>query len=863
MSSRADRTPARAHRAVGLRLLALTLLACTAVACSATVTDDASPGPSVTGAIGPASTEADLGAIGLSDELVDALDRVELTNVTVDDAVGLRMWLQTELDEVPVPLFADSERVYFVAPFASQDPLAGGVLDLRLDRDGVATKDLRLGVEPLPEAPGAWQAFLDRFTDAIDEAAAVRQSSFDELRETGFDDVDPALVGLKLAQSYADDGSGSDLASIWDAAPDDDDRVMLDALVGAMDLESLFEAAEPQGLRRSTAPTGMVAGERAVTGPHIAPQAMPRIAPRSVPAGGECIDPGVEVLDAADLSSLYEVAVSNALVPGGPRQDVLQKMGTVTTAGGFIPVVGWASAATGAALIAYETYLNGTAGLYPSALADLRAEISPQVFPEDFTVDGSWTTVTVTATSTGWSADADVARGLLAALSATTSGLSGLDPADGLVLDVGLFVRDNTANAYVEHRATSGGLLTFCPQRWDVDVSGEPWTQGEAVLDRFEVDSTGRYYRPTETGLNLPVDDTLRIALDPTRFARTRLWQDHPISVLPIVLSGESVVEVTRPGEEFDLSVAVTNATNPELAWNTDQGGWRGDARLVEAGEIIGAPAVWERTHVTPSAAGDFPYLIMVEPVSSTGLRADGDPPRRHIVEVRLKELVIEPDPGTVVVNGSLQFVARGADGDIAEVTWTSTGGTIDADGVFTAGTRPGTYTVNAVSVDDPAITANATVVVVEADCIVGTWRLRSQEFLDQIVQAYGEGSRIQHRSGEYVTTFGDAGEFRGERRAWQFGIETEGQLFGVTIDSVETGTWSLDPTGTLLLIDETSSDATVSMTLNGDPMPIGPQSISSPSLGGSATFECAGDVLTMTITDSGGDVAATLDRGA
>ena len=824
------------------------LVMCSMVACSASPGDDNAQSVSV-----PDVTMATAGLdeVGLSTDRVAALGRVALTNVGVDDAEGLRLWLHTEAGEVEVPLFADDEQVAFMAPIAPDDPWSGGTLDLRLDRDGIAGADLRLDVDPLGAAPGAWNAFVDRFKGAIDAAATARGSSFDDLRATGFDDVDPALIGLKLAQSYVDDGSGSDLAGIWDAAElSDTDRTMLDALAGAMALESLFDPAGPHGLRRPNPPAPGVAIGRA--SPTVLPE-----------TGGECIDPGVEILDAADLSSLYEVAAANRLVPGGPRQDVLRKMGTVTTAGGFIPVVGWASAATGAGLIAYETYLNGTASLYPSTLTDLRAEISPPVFPEDFTVDGSWTTVTVTAGSTGWTADADIARGLLAALSATTSGLSGLKPADGLVLDVSLYLRDNAATGYIEHRADTGGLLSFCPQRWDVDVSGEPWTEGEAVLGRFEIDSSLRYYRPTETGLNLPVDDTLRIALNPARFAGTRLWDDHQISVLPILLSGDSVIEVNRPGDEVDVQMAVTNATDPELAWHADEGGWRGDARLIEAGEIVGAPAVWERTHVTPGSAGDFPYLIAVEPTTATGLRSDGDPPRRHVVQVRLKELVIEPDPATVVVNGVVPFVARGADGNVADVTWTAGGGAIGADGVFTAGPRPGTYTVTATSVDDPGITATATVIVVEADCVVGTWRLRSQEFLDQIVQAYGDGSRIHHQGGEYVTTFGAAGEFRGERRAWQFGIESQGQLFGVTIDSVETGTWTIDPTGTLLIIDESASDATVSMTLNGDLLPVGTQSFSSPSVGGAASFECAGSVMTMSITSEGVVVTATLDRVA
>lgn len=832
-------------------LCAVALIACSGSDPDTTSTS-APDGPPTT-----ATASTDLAAVGLSDDRVATLGRVELTNLDVADAMGVEVWLHTEAGDVLVPLFVDASAPSFIAPMAPLDPMGGGALSLHLERDGERGPTLTVDVDALEPAPGAWQRFVDRFVAEIDDAARARRSSIADLQATGFDDVAPELIGLKLAQAYVDDGSANALAGVWDAEQlTEHGRELLDALAGAIDLESVFDVPDVAGSSESP-------GEAGDAGDGTGPQGFARpalvaggLAARAPAQGGACIDPGITIADAEELSTLIESATSNTIDPNGPRRDVLDKIGTVTTVAGFIPEVGFVAAGGGAAFIALETYLNATAGMYPSALTALEAAIDTLVFPEDFTVAGAWFDVTVTARSRGWSADADVARTVLAVMSASTSGVAGLEGADGLALDASLYLRDNTANRFV---ADQGGVITFCAQTWNVDVTGVEWSSGEAVLDRFEVDSTARVYRPVETGLNLPVDDTLRISVDPAKFAGKRVWQDHEITVMPILLSAESVIEVAEPGEEFDVQVAVTNATDPALAWDPGNGGWRGDARLIEAGAIVDVPAVWERTHVTPNAVDRFPYLIAVEPTTSTGLRADGEPPRRHVVEVRLAELVIEPDPGSVLVNGTIAFVARGADGLVADVTWSATGGTIGPDGVYVAGNRPGTYQVTAVSVDDPNITATATVVVTEADCVVGTWRLRSQEFLDQIVQAYGDGS-ISYQGGEYVTTFGEDGQFRGERRAWRFAIATDGQQIGVTIDSVETGTWTLDPAGTLLQIDESDSDATVAMTLNGDPFPIGAQSFSSPSVG-SAAFDCAGDVLTMTITDDGATATATLDR--
>src|SRR5690606_17139938 len=156
---------------------------------------------------------------------------------------------------------------------------------------------------------------------------------------------------------------------------------------------------------------------------------------------------------------------------------------------------------------------------------------------------------------------------VLSTMSTATSGLAGVKVADGLALDVSLYLRDNAVNGIVGETAQDGGLLTFCPQSWQVDVTGEPWSRGRAVLSHFEVDSALRNYRPTETGLNLPVDDTLRVEVDPARFAGESAWQDHTITVKPIRLSVPAVVEVAEPGDEIELQASVTNATNPELSW--------------------------------------------------------------------------------------------------------------------------------------------------------------------------------------------------------------------------------------------------------------------------------------------------------
>ncbi|HMC56111.1 MAG TPA: ice-binding family protein [Gemmatimonadaceae bacterium] len=82
-----------------------------------------------------------------------------------------------------------------------------------------------------------------------------------------------------------------------------------------------------------------------------------------------------------------------------------------------------------------------------------------------------------------------------------------------------------------------------------------------------------------------------------------------------------------------------------------------------------------------------------------------------------LASMAISPDPQTMAVNGTQQFVATGTDFSGAAVTFTPTwsvvagGGTISATGLFTAGTTPNTFT-NTISATSGGMTRTATVIV-------------------------------------------------------------------------------------------------------------------------------------------------------
>jgi hypothetical protein len=82
-----------------------------------------------------------------------------------------------------------------------------------------------------------------------------------------------------------------------------------------------------------------------------------------------------------------------------------------------------------------------------------------------------------------------------------------------------------------------------------------------------------------------------------------------------------------------------------------------------------------------------------------------------------LTTIAVTPNPGTVAVDASLQFTAAGLDqyGDPISVnpSWTTSGGSIDSSGLYTASTTAGTFTVLA---SDGTVNGQATVNVQAVD---------------------------------------------------------------------------------------------------------------------------------------------------
>ena len=84
-------------------------------------------------------------------------------------------------------------------------------------------------------------------------------------------------------------------------------------------------------------------------------------------------------------------------------------------------------------------------------------------------------------------------------------------------------------------------------------------------------------------------------------------------------------------------------------------------------------------------------------------------------------DVTVSPESATLVATERQQFSATVIGGTNTAVTWSSTGGSITSDGLYTAGASTGTFRVTATSVADPSRSASATVTIIEGLIFEGT----------------------------------------------------------------------------------------------------------------------------------------------
>lgn len=138
-------------------------------------------------------------------------------------------------------------------------------------------------------------------------------------------------------------------------------------------------------------------------------------------------------------------------------------------------------------------------------------------------------------------------------------------------------------------------------------------------------------------------------------------------------------------------------------------------------------------------------------------------------------------------------------------------------------------------------------------DCLVGTWTLDSEAFVenfDEIMADAGMAdSEVTALDGTFTVEMNSDGTYLAVRDEWGFNMATPQGTVILEINGDETGTWSTD--GSTLSIDPEQSDLTVdaSVEVDGETFPLPGSDVpieAPPGLATNSEFDCSGDVLTV-----------------
>ncbi|NOX30667.1 MAG: hypothetical protein GXP35_11580 [Actinobacteria bacterium] len=835
------------------------MVALVAAACSSGGGDNASVESTVEAP--PAVGESLFAMASLDSTDVEPLDRVGVTGV--DGSVSMvaayplgdDTWGSTRL-------LTDDDGLFFLAPPNVAEPVNGGEVEILLTDGEVLSSPLTLNVMPLSEYAGGFEQEIAALIEVVDEDAALYGSSWDELAGSALDELPKKLTALKVVQMLIDDGDGGGAVGSY-ASLDPEAAAIADALIvkialtepielDLLDLPGdglLSEGAEPDGFASQLAPAASQAG----------PAGFLSVAAAPAPGGADCIpfpfEPTVDVARLSDLmlkSKIGEIATDTNGLAGKYLVAAELAFGVSAT----LEALGSAGKSKIAATIlqgvaARKMLYAMHAGLMPSFFSNINPELGETRHEEDREALGRWTKVWVTANSKGYSLDGDLVGALIDGAGGELIGNAGLRKGSLIELEAGAVTGE--VKTAVNDVLGKTSVISFCPNTWRVDIAGDEWSWVRPIQALFTVDGAAMTFQnEKEVGT-----DALRFSPRPNRFGGAYIVGDVPISTEEIVVrTGQNILSVTQPGLPLPVTVDLRWAETKTLEWKTDKGEWADGL-----GNENDGPGT--RVLTTPTDPDDYPFDIEIESTTKTGLRSKPGVPRRYdFVEVHLAPIIVLPNPGSVFVRKELPFTATDRDGNPVDMIWTATGGSIEGAGdgaaVYTAGSDVGTYEVTATLPDNPAVFVTVTVEVVEADCLVGQWRLREQDFLNQIAALGGVGT-MTHVGGQYLITLEEDGSYVGQRAAWSFSMTLPEGTVEILIDSIEGGTWIVDAAGERLSVNETSSSATVSMTLGGFSVPN--QQFNSPGFGGEGTYECSDDVMTTTFNEGGISVVSILDR--
>src|SRR5579864_5998013 len=237
---------------------------------------------------------------------------------------------------------------------------------------------------------------------------------------------------------------------------------------------------------------------------------------------------------------------------------------------------------------------------------------------------------------------------------------------------------------------SSANLETGATQQFTAAVTGTTNSAVTWSTSCGTVTASGFYTAPTATGA---CTITATSEADTTKSASATVT----VTAAPVVavsISPGSASLISGGTQQFTSTV--TGTSNTAVTWST-------------TGGTITANGLY----TSPATAGT--YSVTATSVADTSKSASATV---TVTAAPVVAVSISPVSASLISGGTQQFTATVTGTSNTAVTWSTTGGTITANGLYTSPATAGTYSVTATSVADSSKSASATVTVTAAPVV-------------------------------------------------------------------------------------------------------------------------------------------------
>ncbi len=245
-----------------------------------------------------------------------------------------------------------------------------------------------------------------------------------------------------------------------------------------------------------------------------------------------------------------------------------------------------------------------------------------------------------------------------------------------------------TGSVAVSINPATASMNTGATLQFTASVTGSTDTAVTWSATGGTVSASGLYTAPATAGT---FTVTATSVADATKSASSTVT----VTAVPVVAVGLSPASASvNTGATFQFTASVTGSANTAVTWSASGG-------TVSPSGLYTAPATAGTCTVTATSVAD-PTRSASSTVTVTPVVA----------------VAVSPASASVSAGATFQFTASVTGSANTAVTWSTTGGTVSASGLYTAPATAGTCTVTATSVADPTKSALSTVTVTAASVV-------------------------------------------------------------------------------------------------------------------------------------------------